>query len=343
MKLGRDPESRSEASRRRPRRRSATTQSCTSTPTARSPRRRRSPGRERYAREWGVTWFEEPVSSGDLDGLGFVASARRSTSRPESTHTCRPTSGTCCNASTVSRPTSRGAAASAGCSRRRLRARPRTAALGALRARRFGARPLCRADAAPPGVVPRPRAHRAHVLRRLPRAGGRRAAARPVETRPRPRIQTRRRSEVRGRMSVDAKKLARDLHGTVEGEVRFDAGTRALYTTDGSNYRQVPIGVVIPKTIGRRRQDDRDLPRARRAGALARRRHEPRRPVLQRRRGDRLLEVPARHPRHRHRAEARARPAGHRARRASQRRPRRSTASPSARIRPRTTTARSAA
>src|SRR4051812_40152457 len=27
---------------------------------------------KRYAREWGVSWFEEPVSSGDLDGLGFV-------------------------------------------------------------------------------------------------------------------------------------------------------------------------------------------------------------------------------------------------------------------------------
>jgi L-alanine-DL-glutamate epimerase-like enolase superfamily enzyme len=27
---------------------------------------------ERYALEWNVTWFEEPVSSGDLDGLRFV-------------------------------------------------------------------------------------------------------------------------------------------------------------------------------------------------------------------------------------------------------------------------------
>jgi L-alanine-DL-glutamate epimerase-like enolase superfamily enzyme len=27
---------------------------------------------KRYARDWGVTWFEEPVSSGELDGLGFV-------------------------------------------------------------------------------------------------------------------------------------------------------------------------------------------------------------------------------------------------------------------------------
>src|SRR5439155_12441639 len=27
---------------------------------------------ERSAREWGVTWFEEPVSSADLEGLRFV-------------------------------------------------------------------------------------------------------------------------------------------------------------------------------------------------------------------------------------------------------------------------------
>src|SRR5215467_6071379 len=31
------------------------------------------------------------------------------------------------------------------------------------------------------------------------------------------------------------------------GEVRFDTGSRAVYATDGSNYRQVPIGVVIPR------------------------------------------------------------------------------------------------
>ena len=35
----------------------------------------------------------------------------------------------------------------------------------------------------------------------------------------------------------------------LEGEVRFDAGARALYATDASNYRQVPIGVVIPRNI----------------------------------------------------------------------------------------------
>ena len=36
------------------------------------------------------------------------------------------------------------------------------------------------------------------------------------------------------------------LRRNVRGEVRFDNGSRALYATDGSNYRQVPIGVVLP-------------------------------------------------------------------------------------------------
>jgi FAD/FMN-containing dehydrogenase/Fe-S oxidoreductase len=40
--------------------------------------------------------------------------------------------------------------------------------------------------------------------------------------------------------------LERALTQTVRGEVRFDAGSRALYATDSSNYRQVPIGLVIP-------------------------------------------------------------------------------------------------
>src|SRR5438477_6820427 len=40
-----------------------------------------------------------------------------------------------------------------------------------------------------------------------------------------------------------------ELHRRIRGEVRFDAGSRALYATDGSNYRQVPIGVVIPRDI----------------------------------------------------------------------------------------------
>jgi FAD/FMN-containing dehydrogenase/Fe-S oxidoreductase len=44
--------------------------------------------------------------------------------------------------------------------------------------------------------------------------------------------------------------LAAELAAAVQGEVRFDAGSRALYATDGSNYRQVPIGVVVPRDAG---------------------------------------------------------------------------------------------
>src|ERR671938_414332 len=43
-------------------------------------------------------------------------------------------------------------------------------------------------------------------------------------------------------------RLERDLKGAISGEVRFDAGSRALYAVDASNYRQVPIGVVLPKS-----------------------------------------------------------------------------------------------
>ncbi|MGA2375449.1 MAG: FAD-linked oxidase C-terminal domain-containing protein [Candidatus Sulfotelmatobacter sp.] len=50
-----------------------------------------------------------------------------------------------------------------------------------------------------------------------------------------------------GSASLDAAGLAEALRGAIHGEVRFDRGTRALYATDGSNYRQVPIGVVLPR------------------------------------------------------------------------------------------------
>ncbi|HEX2999285.1 MAG TPA: FAD-binding oxidoreductase, partial [Armatimonadota bacterium] len=40
--------------------------------------------------------------------------------------------------------------------------------------------------------------------------------------------------------------LEKDLQANVRGEVRFSPGARAMYATDGSNYRQVPLGVVLP-------------------------------------------------------------------------------------------------
>src|SRR6202162_3856582 len=46
---------------------------------------------------------------------------------------------------------------------------------------------------------------------------------------------------------VDAAGLAEALRAQIRGEVGFDRSARALYSTDGSNYRQVPIGVVLPR------------------------------------------------------------------------------------------------
>ncbi len=49
--------------------------------------------------------------------------------------------------------------------------------------------------------------------------------------------------------TIDAAELEHELRRQVDGEVRFDNGSRALYATDASNYRQVPIGVVIPRSL----------------------------------------------------------------------------------------------
>ena len=40
--------------------------------------------------------------------------------------------------------------------------------------------------------------------------------------------------------------LEQALRQKIRGEVRFDAASRALYATDASNYRHIPIGLVIP-------------------------------------------------------------------------------------------------
>ncbi|MDO8107225.1 FAD-binding and (Fe-S)-binding domain-containing protein [Isoptericola sp. b441] len=48
---------------------------------------------------------------------------------------------------------------------------------------------------------------------------------------------------------LDLRELERRLTERVDGEVRFDAGSRGTYATDASNFRQVPLGVVIPRTV----------------------------------------------------------------------------------------------
>jgi FAD/FMN-containing dehydrogenase/Fe-S oxidoreductase len=45
---------------------------------------------------------------------------------------------------------------------------------------------------------------------------------------------------------IDTDSLERSLRDSVRGEVHFDAGNRAAYSHDSSNYRQTPICVVLP-------------------------------------------------------------------------------------------------
>ncbi len=55
------------------------------------------------------------------------------------------------------------------------------------------------------------------------------------------------RSDAVNASDVDAGRLKVELRERLRGEVRFDDATRGMYATDASNYRQVPIGVVVPR------------------------------------------------------------------------------------------------
>ena len=46
----------------------------------------------------------------------------------------------------------------------------------------------------------------------------------------------------------DTAAIEAELRRAVEGEIRFDAQARALYAADASNYRQVPVAVVLPRS-----------------------------------------------------------------------------------------------
>ena len=43
------------------------------------------------------------------------------------------------------------------------------------------------------------------------------------------------------------RELEARLKAALRGEVRFDMGFRALYAADSSNYRQLPVGVILPR------------------------------------------------------------------------------------------------
>src|SRR5262245_39295141 len=48
---------------------------------------------------------------------------------------------------------------------------------------------------------------------------------------------------------VEVRLLERALRAATHAEIRFDEGARAAYSADASNYRQVPIGVVLPRRV----------------------------------------------------------------------------------------------
>ena len=48
-------------------------------------------------------------------------------------------------------------------------------------------------------------------------------------------------------LSVDVWQLRKDLEKSIKGEIRFADGDRGMYASDASNYRIVPLGVVLPQ------------------------------------------------------------------------------------------------
>ncbi len=54
---------------------------------------------------------------------------------------------------------------------------------------------------------------------------------------------------IHSKVTIDVSGLERALRKQVQGEVRFDSASKAMYANDASNYRQVPIGVVIPRSL----------------------------------------------------------------------------------------------
>src|SRR5690242_6631277 len=60
-------------------------------------------------------------------------------------------------------------------------------------------------------------------------------------------ISTRRPDAVeQSNLDIDVAALELAIRKHIKGEVRFSDGDRALWATDASNYRQIPIAVVLP-------------------------------------------------------------------------------------------------
>ena len=156
--------------------------SCSSTPTARTPASRRSGGPSGSPSSTSAgSRSPSPPTTSPACGCCATAGPAAWTSPRGSTAMTWPTSTTCSppRPSTACRPTSPAAAASGAAARRGAVRRPRHRPLAALRAAGVRARRHGRLAPATPGVLPRPRAHRGHGVRRRARPGaGRRCCVR---------------------------------------------------------------------------------------------------------------------------------------------------------------------
>ena len=88
-----------------------------------------------------------------------------------------------------------------------------------------------------------------------------------------------------------AEALRQALAGKIEGEIRFDEVSRALYSTDASVYQIDPLGVVVARIARRHRPCRRDCCTARLPDHHARRRHFAGRPGDRRRAHRRHVEI----------------------------------------------------
>src|SRR6185369_5363200 len=48
-------------------------------------------------------------------------------------------------------------------------------------------------------------------------------------------------------LTIDRGALQQELHAAVRGEIRFGGGGLGKYASDASNYRMVPLGVILPR------------------------------------------------------------------------------------------------
>jgi FAD/FMN-containing dehydrogenase/Fe-S oxidoreductase len=56
-------------------------------------------------------------------------------------------------------------------------------------------------------------------------------------------------ADAHGRNGIDRKALGAQLRRAVAGEVRFDPASLGIYAQDASNYWQIPLGVVVPRSV----------------------------------------------------------------------------------------------